>query len=243
MSNAQLSQPAVPVSHLLPIRAAIFDMDGLIVDSEPYWRDVETDVFLDLGVEIGSLMGHGLTMGMRVDEVVAYWRSRIGFEGPPDEVIVRRIVEGVAKRISEEAKLLDGASEALDFFDQLGIPIALATGSTSPVVNAVLNRFGLSNRFQAVCSAESERLGKPHPAVFLRTAAKLGVAPVDCVVLEDSLNGVIAGKAARMRVIAVPDRAAIADVRFAIADVRLSSLRELNSQAVAAVLGFPIAKN
>ena len=93
-------------------------------------------------------------------------------------------------------------------------------------------------RLQSVCSAIDDRLGKPHPAIFLRTAEALGVDPIECVVLEDSLNGCIAAKAARMRVISVPDPRFAEDSRFGIADVRLSSLVEIGGGEVADLLGI-----
>jgi len=214
-------------------------MDGLLVDSEPFWRDVEIDVFSAIGVDISPLLGQGLTMGMRVDEVVAFFRARLGWDEPTDEIIIGRIVEGMVDAIWKEAELLPGAVEAIDAMAARGLVTALASGSTPPIITAVLERFDLVHRFAVVCSAVDDRLGKPHPAIFLRTAEALGVDPIECVVLEDSLNGCIAAKAARMRVIAVPDSRFSADARFAIADARLSSLHEVSSQAIGELVGVP----
>lgn len=230
--------PRVEPSALEAVQAAIFDMDGLLVDSERYWRAVEIEVLAGHGIDVAPLMGHGLTMGMRVDEVVAFWRTRLGFETPSDTELVEVIVAGVAGAIREGAVLMPGALEALELFESAGVRIGLATGSTAPVVDAVLERFGLAGRFEAICSAEQEHLGKPHPAVYLSAARALGVAAPLCVALEDSLNGVIAAKAARMRVIAVPDARVAGDERYSIADVRLGSLGELDSPEVARVLGL-----
>ncbi len=224
-------------------RAAIFDMDGLLVDTEPYWRSVEVDVFAQLGVDITPLLGRGLTMGMRVDEVVAFFRARLGWEGPSDDEVARRIVGGIVTAIRDRAELLPGAVESLDLLAGYGLRVALASGSTPPVIDAVLDRFGLAGRFSVVSSAVDDRLGKPHPAIFLRTAAKLGVDAIECVVLEDSLNGCVAAKAARMRVVAVPDRRFADDDRFAIADVRLSSLEQLGESEVTALLGLEPARS
>jgi len=210
----------------IAVRAAIFDMDGLLVDSERYWRHVEIEVLARL------------TMGMRVDEVVAFWRAQLGFGGPDDAEIVDAIVSGVAEEIRRGAELMPGALEALELFVSSGLAVGLATGSTAPVLDAVLERFGLAGCFAAVCSAEQENLGKPHPAVYLRAAAELGIAPTDCVALEDSLNGVIAAKAARMRVIAVPESRVAHDPRYSIADVRLASLLDLDSPEVERLLGL-----
>ncbi len=218
--------------------AVIFDMDGLLVDSEPFWRRVEIGVFDAIGVDIRPLIGRGLTMGMRVDEVVAFFRSRLGFAGPADAELADRIVSGMVDAMNREAQLMPGALDALALCEQNGLKVALASGSTPPVIDAVLARFGLRERFAAVCSAAHVDLGKPHPAIFLRAAAKLGTDPSRCVVLEDSLNGCIAAKAARMGVIAVPDARHAGDPRFAIADLVLASLTELAGDLAGELLGL-----
>lgn len=229
---------AAPVGHYPRARAVIFDMDGLLVDSEPFWRDVEIEVFKAIGVEIAPLLEQGLTMGMRVDEVVAFFRSRLGWHGPDDAEVITQIVAGIVDAIWKEADLLPGAVEALDYFAERDLSIALASGSTPPVIDAVLQRFDLIDRFAAVCSAIDDRLGKPHPAIFLRTAEALGVDALECVVLEDSLNGIVAAKAARMRVVAVPDARFAGDPRFGIADLRLTSLLELPGPGLDELLGL-----
>jgi sugar-phosphatase len=221
-----------------PAQACIFDMDGLLVDSEPIWQAAHIAVLAELGVDVRPFVGSGLTTGMRVDEVIALWRSHQPWDGPSDAEVADRIVAAVAAAIRQSAVLLPGAREALDYCAGFGLVLALATGSTPPVVHAVLDRFDLRGRFAAVCSAEQDTHGKPHPAIFLRTAELLGLAPARCVVLEDSINGVIAAKAARMRVVAVPPAELAGDPRYAIADVQLKSLEEIGSPEVAELLGL-----
>lgn len=231
---------ATAVGHHPPARAAIFDMDGLLVDTEPFWREVEAGVFDALGADVRPLLANGLTAGMRVDEVVAFFRERLGVAGEDDAAVTGRIVEGVVAGIESGAELKPGALQALDLMAERGLALALASGSGMPVIDAVLGRFGLGGRFACVATALDDALGKPNPAVFLRTAGRLGVEPVACLVLEDSLNGCIAAKAARMRVIAVPEAHNQADERFAIADLRLGSLVELASVALDELLGGPV---
>ncbi len=229
---------ATPVTaRAAPAEACIFDMDGLLVDSEPIWQAAHIEVLGELGVDVGPLVGSGLTTGMRVVEVVALWRAHQPWTGPSDEEVTDRLVETVATMIRRRASLLPGAVEALDWCKSHGLAVALATGSTMPVVDAVLERFDLASRFAAVCSAQHDLLGKPHPAIFLRAAELLGVLPVRCAVLEDSINGIIAAKAARMRVVAVPPAELARDPRYAIADACIASLEEIGSPAVARVLG------
>jgi len=213
-------------------------MDGLLVDSEPFWRRVETDVFDALGVDIRPLIAGGATMGMRVDEVVGYFRELLDWGEPGDPELVRRIADGVVAAVWSEGALMPGALDALDYMAERGLTLALASGSTHPVIEAVLDRFDLRPRFAAVCSADDDTLGKPHPALFLRTAATIGAGALECVVLEDAVNGCIAAKAARMRVVAVPDPEHFADARFAIADAKLASLLELEDGRVERLLGL-----
>lgn len=220
-------------------RAVIFDMDGLIVDSEPFWRRVEASVFDEMGVDIRRFLGHGQTMGLRVDEAITFLCRAAGLVVDEDDVC-RRVVRGVVGAIESEAELLPGAEEALEACAGAGLGVALATGSTSPVIDAVLDRFALRHRFSAVLSAEDDPFGKPHPAIFLRAAAMLGVEAVACVVVEDSLNGCIAGKAARMGVIAVPAAEDADDPRYAIADLRLESLSSLLDGEAAVFLGLGV---
>lgn len=212
-------------------------MDGLLVDTERIWGRVQSEVLDEIGVDIRPLLGRGLITGMRADEAVALFRERIGFLGPDDDELARRIIEGVERAIPSEATLLDGAESALDFCDRNGLAVALASGSVEPVIDAVLDRFDLRKRFVAVVSAERVPLGKPHPGVLLLTASEAGVDPVRCVVVEDALNGCIAAKAARMRTIAVPEPGTESDPRWVIADLVLSSLREFDGPNVKALLG------
>ena len=119
----------------------------------------------------------------------------------------------------------------MDLARSLGLKVAVASSSSEELIAAALDRLGLRG-LDAVRSAAPETYGKPHPAVLLSTARELGLDPTACVVLEDSLNGVIAAKAARMRCVAVPEADQLEDPRFAIADVRLPSLERLAPEAL-----------
>ncbi|MGA8296971.1 MAG: hexitol phosphatase HxpB [Acidimicrobiales bacterium] len=214
----------------------IFDMDGLLVDTEPIWNRVQAEVLDTVGVDIRPLLGAGLITGMRADEAVALFRQRLGFDGSTDEKLADLVVQGVITAIPEEAKLFPGAAEALEYCEERGLALALASGSVDPVIEAVLDRFDLRRHFSVVVSAERVALGKPHPAVLLLTAEELGVDAGRCVVVEDAVNGCVAAKAARMAVVAVPEPGTEADPRWAMADVVLDSLRDFHSGAVDALL-------
>jgi mannitol-1-/sugar-/sorbitol-6-/2-deoxyglucose-6-phosphatase len=222
-----------PAARATSAAAVIFDMDGLLVDSEPIWNRVQAETLDQLGVDIRPLLRNGLITGMRSDEAVALFRERLRFEGPTDAELADAIVSGVITGIAEEAELFPGAREALSFCEERGLKLALASGSVMPVIDAVLDRFDLRRHFAVVVSAERVPLGKPHPAVLLLTADELGAEARRCVVVEDAVNGCVAAKAARMAVIAVPEPGTEDDARWALADLVLESLLDFPSAPVA----------
>jgi len=207
------------------MRAAIFDMDGLLIDSEPLWRRAEVEVFATVGVPLTEAMCEATT-GLRIDEVAAHWHRRQPWEGESVASVAGRIVERMIGLVAEEGAAQPGAHAAIDACARAGLTLALASSSPERLIDATLARLGLGERFVIRRSAEHEELGKPHPAVFLRTAEDLGVEAADCLVFEDSLNGVLAAKAARMTCVAVPERD---DPRFCIADRVLGSLEQVEA--------------
>jgi sugar-phosphatase len=207
--------------------AAIFDMDGLLIDSEPLWRRAEMAVFAGLGVELTEAMCERTT-GLRIDEVVRHWHGLTGpWPGAAPTEVVARIAERVVGLIRDEGTPKVGAREAVAAAREAGLRLGLASSSARSIIDAATARLGLETAFEAVCSASDEPWGKPHPAVYLATAARLGVAPTACLAIEDSLPGVIAAKAARMTCVAVPDVGADRLAPFAVADLVLGSLLEV----------------
>jgi len=204
----------------------IFDMDGVLIDSEPLWRRAEIELFAEVGVTL-SEEDCRRTQGLRIDEVVDWWAERRPWSGRSRQSMARSVVERVAELIREEAHPLPGASRALDVARRRGWRIALASSSPGHLIRAVLERFGWEGAFECTRSAENESHGKPHPAVYLSTAAALGLAPNVCVAIEDSGNGVLSASSAGMRCLAIPDPEAAGDPRFAIATARLDSLERL----------------
>ena len=210
----------------MSVQAVIFDMDGLLLDSEDFWQQAEFDMFSTLGVPLQKA-DTAKTLGWRCDNVVQYWYQQSPWQAPSLAEVAEAIIDRVITLIITQGKLLPGALQALQLCQKAGLPIALATSSNHKMMLAVLSHFELSHYFQATCSAEFLPLAKPHPQVYLNAAAALGVAPEHCLALEDSVTGVIAAKAARMRCFAVPDAAHQSDPRYGVADKVLSSLLEL----------------
>ncbi|RMI00128.1 MAG: hexitol phosphatase HxpB [Calditrichaeota bacterium] len=211
------------------IKAVIFDMDGLLIDSEPMWQQAEMAQFAKVGLELTPEMCTQTT-GMRIDEVIQHWYEQFPLNKQPlsREALKQHILDDVIDRIRKHGKPRPGVGYILDFFRDIGVKMALASSSHYRVINAVLDVLHIAHYFQVIHSAEEEPYGKPHPAVYLTTAEKLNVSPGECLAFEDSLNGVIAAKAARMRCVVVPPEAHLHDPRFALADLVLASLREFD---------------
>lgn len=209
------------------LRAVIFDLDGVLVDSEQLWRDAEIAVFGSLGIPLDDERCRETT-GLRVDEVVDHWCARSPW--PASRGGTRAVADAIVTemmRAMANALIIPGAADAVRFCAAHGARLAVASSSPSELIEVALDRVGLAPMIEVCHSAMDEEYGKPHPAVYLSAAAKLGVAPVECVAVEDSLIGVIAAKAARMRCVAVPERMAPA---FAAADVVVSGLGEFGPE-------------
>jgi HAD superfamily hydrolase (TIGR01509 family) len=189
------------MTELIEARAILFDMDGLLVDSEPLWAQVEGDFARarggDFTLELArACVGRGLQNTLRV------MSEAFGF--PVDiEKDSREIIDRFIGRAGELV-LKPGAEELLDEAEGR-VPIALGSSSSRRLVLAVLERVGVAKRFGSVVSGDDVPRPKPAPDIFAKCAADLGVAASGCVVLEDSLAGVRSGRAAGMRVIAVPE--------------------------------------
>lgn len=207
--------------------AVIFDMDGLLVDSEPLWRRAEIEVFAGVGVRLTE-EDCMRTTGLRIDAVVAFWQRERPWVGAEPQVLVEGIVTRVIELVHAEGVLMPGAVQALDFFAARGLPLGLASSSPRRLIDGVLACFGLSTRFSTVHSAEHEARGKPDPAVYLHTAERMGHEPRRCMAIEDSIPGVLAAAAAGMGCIAVPAPESRGDPRLRSATVVLGSLAEID---------------
>jgi mannitol-1-/sugar-/sorbitol-6-/2-deoxyglucose-6-phosphatase len=217
--------------------AAIFDMDGLLVDSEPVWHEVEIEVFGRHGVPL-TVERCLETKGMFLGEAVDHWYQRHPWYGATRQEVAAEIIDRMATRLAQEVELKPGADHALAYCRRRGAVLALASSSPRRLIDAAVGRLELAARFAVVHSAEDETAGKPDPAIFLTTARLLQVAPASCVVFEDSAAGVLAAKAAGMACVAVPERAPATDGRpepgapaaLARADVVLRSLADLDDE-------------
>lgn len=202
----------------LNFEAILFDMDGVLIDSEPFWRQAEVEIFSTVGVNL-TLEDCAETMGIRIDEVVAYRAPHAD-----QDKLVNAILDRMVDLVTEKGQPLAGAPETLARVAELGIPCGLATSSSYRLLHATLKALGMEKAFSIVHSAEEEEFGKPHPAVYMTAAKKLGFDPKVCLAIEDSVNGMVSAKAAQMPVIAAPEALVYDDPRFGLADIKVPRL-------------------
>lgn len=208
------------------MQAVIFDMDGVLIDSEPFWRQAELSVFHSYDVPLVEEHCRKMT-GTRIDQLVNYYLTYFKRKDLDPEKITNQIVDALIDLVNRYGHAMPGALEALSYFSSLNLPLALASSSSVLIIEAVLKKTGLESSFEVVHSGAMEIYGKPHPAVYLTTAEKLNADPYYCLAIEDAVNGVIAAKAARMKCLAVPEHNLLNDRRFGVADLILPDLKQL----------------
>ena len=211
------------------IQAIIFDLDGLLVNSEPLWRRAESIVFGQLGIALNEAE-LSETTGIRLDEVVRIRHRQHPWPSPSLPEVEQWILKELDQLILAEAGPTPGAMEVVRFFADRGLPMAVASSSPLHVIESQLGKLGLLDAFSILRSAEHEKLGKPYPGVYLRTAEALGVEARTCLAFEDSIPGLIAAKAANMRAVAVPDPEHDHAPGFGIADRVLTTLLDWNEE-------------
>jgi sugar-phosphatase len=184
-------------------RAAIFDMDGLLIDSEPLWKRAEREVFGAEGIEIDEAMA-AVTATMTTRQVAEHWYGVRPWREKSIEDVEAAVVARVADLIRAGSSTMPGVHETLALCARLGWRVGLASNSPSVLCQLVLHELGIDGCFQAVVSADHVESGKPDPAIYLLAARMLGVEPRECLVFEDSPTGVRAARAAGMSVVAIP---------------------------------------
>jgi sugar-phosphatase len=218
------------------MQAIIFDMDGVLIDSEPFWQDAEMQVFGEIGVPLSDA-DCASTMGLRTDEVVRYWFGRTPWTGPTVDEVSERIVDYVEGVVRRQGVALPGVAEALNAARSANLRVGLASSSPVRLIDTVCEVLQIREFFDAICSAANEARGKPHPDVYLTAATQLRLAPGSCLVIEDSLPGVQAAKAAGMIAVAIPPSHLFDAPGYDLADIKLRSMRDLELDQVASLFG------
>jgi len=211
----------------MQLNTVIFDMDGLLIDSEPLWNKAAQEVLLQYGVKL-SAQQYISTTGLRTKDFIDWWFSH--FELPVEKMVIAHndIVTRVTELIIQKGKPMPGIEHIFNFFIKQGFKIGLATSSAPVVIDAVVELLGIKKHLQAITSGDLLPYGKPHPQVYLNCAGELNSNPLQCLCFEDSFNGMIAAKAARMKCIVVPAVHESKDLKWNAADLRIGSLSNFN---------------
>ena len=205
------------------IRAVVFDLDGLLFDTENLWAEEEAQMLVDHGVAYAAV-DRLATVGQTIDTSVAYFARRIGLPTSAIPALRRELTQRVRAAMVERLQPLPGAIELVRALASAGVPLGIASNNDKDLALFALEVAGIADAFDVVVSAEEVERPKPAPDVYLRACAALRVAPSEVLALEDSSSGIAAAHAAGMLVYAVPQ---FAETDVSAADRVLTSLEEL----------------
>jgi HAD superfamily hydrolase (TIGR01509 family) len=212
------------------IEAVVFDLDGLLIETEEIWDEVREALARERGGRWSDSAQRDM-MGMSSTEWSRYMHETVGLAEAPEE-INELVVERMAERYRSRLPLLPGAVEAVERI-AAGWPLGVASSSNRRLIDLVLELSGLAPKFRATVSSEEVPRGKPAPDVYLEAARRLGVEPADAAAVEDSESGIRSALAAGMRVVAIPNRSfRPSEEALDLADVVLDSLAELTPAAI-----------
>ena len=207
------------------VKAAIFDLDGLLINSEPLWEEAQMFVYTLIGVELDPSIFNNVK-GFRLEEAVGYVYQHHPWEELSTQYVANMIVNEVERLVLKKGEALPGIENVFSILRKNGVRVALASSSFHRIIKAALKRLNMENEFELISSGQDCIYGKPNPEIYIKTCISLDLEPWECLVFEDSLNGVIAGKAAKMKVVAVPEKRLGIDLRFSIADYVLETLED-----------------
>jgi HAD superfamily hydrolase (TIGR01509 family) len=219
------------MGHVSEIEAVVFDLDGILVQSEELWDAARRELAAEHGIEWPPGATDAM-MGMSSKEWSRYVHDEVGVPDPPEE-INRKVLERLVERYRRDLPWIPGAQEAVR---RIGarFPLGLATSSNREVIDIVVEAGGFSDLLAVTLSSEEVDRGKPAPDVYREVMRRMGVDPASTAAVEDSTNGLLAASAAGMRVIAIPNDAhPPAEKGLAVADVVLDSLDELTPEVIA----------
>jgi mannitol-1-/sugar-/sorbitol-6-/2-deoxyglucose-6-phosphatase len=220
---------------MLKFKAVIFDMDGVLINSEPLWKIAEKEVFSSLGVKVTDELVH-ITSALTAQEVCAFWYKRYPWQGKTFDQVEDDVVARVIELIGEHDTKMPGVKDILDFCKSKGLKIGLASNSSHNLIEVVLEKVGIKHYFDFISSAQDVEKGKPNPAVYLFAAKNLGVTPDECIVFEDSIIGIAAAKSAGMTVVAVPAEEDFEKTDFELADYKIKSFEDSEIYSIVKIL-------
>lgn len=209
------------------LQALLFDCDGVIADSEHYWNEIDREHLAAFGVPDydGRFKAH--IIGKSFALSIGFYRDAFGIEAPLDEMSRQR-TEVAGRFYSQHIPLYPGVVEILTRCRAMNLKLALATSSVGALVRPFLVRHDIERFFDFIVTGEQVENGKPHPDIYLKAAAGVDCAPANCLVIEDALSGLQAGRAAGARTVAIPDPRWLDPAQFAgKCDFQIENLSEL----------------
>jgi HAD superfamily hydrolase (TIGR01509 family) len=186
-------------------RAVIFDLDGVLADSEPWWNQIDAQLLKEYGADYNGEY-HEEVLGVSFPIAVEFYKKAFNISAPTTKEMMKRRGEIATEFFANRVGLFPNTREALEELRRLPVRLGLATSSVSASARPFLDRHQLTQFFEVIVTGDEIERGKPEPDIYLVTAKKLGVPASECLVIEDSLSGIAAAKAAHMRVAAIPDR-------------------------------------
>jgi mannitol-1-/sugar-/sorbitol-6-/2-deoxyglucose-6-phosphatase len=209
-----------------PFHAVIFDLDGVLADSEPWWNQIDAKLLAEHGIGYRGEY-HQNVLGVSYQVAVEFYKNAWHISASVEELIRRR-GEIATDFFANRVDLFPSAKRTLEQLREMKLPLAVATSSLSASARSFIDRTGIRNLFSVVVTGDEVQQGKPHPDIYLRAAKKLGISPGACLVIEDALAGIAAGKAANMRVAAIPDTRFVDPRKYDMkADYLLGNLSEI----------------
>lgn len=212
----------------MQLNTVIFDMDGLLIDSEPLWGEAALEIFNRYNFQLTAAQ-YATTTGMRTKEFVEAWFNYYKIDARHNAGAESAILQSVVDKVAAKAKPMPGVEHIFNFFIERNFKIGMATSSGKPLIDVVVDKLGIRKYLQSIESAAHLPYGKPHPQVYLNCAEALGSHPTQCICFEDSFNGLIAAKAARMKCVVIPAPQDRKNEKFNAADLKISSLVNFNS--------------
>lgn len=209
----------------MSINTIIFDMDGLLIDSEPLWYEAAQESFATFGISIDQ-DAYNQTTGLRTREFLHHWFTHFGVNLAHIEKTDKDITTRVIEKVIQKGNVMPGVHQSISMVQNAGLKIGLASSSPMSLIERVVEKLELNNAFAVLTSAEALPYGKPNPQVFINCAMALNSHPTECLCVEDSFNGMIAAKAARMKCLVVPHPEQFMQERWNIADKKLFTLSE-----------------
>jgi sugar-phosphatase len=215
----------------MALNTVIFDMDGVLIDSEPFWEQAGQETLARFDVELSKEQYYSTT-GLRTREWIDWWFSYFDIDKKFSKEAEVSIVEKAIEKIKGHAVAMPGVEYIFEFFVERNFTIGLATSSPMALIDVVADKLGIRKLIKAFSSAEELPHSKPHPQVYMNCAEKLSISPLECICFEDSFNGMISVRAARMKCVVIPTAIQLDLPHWAAANLKLESFHGFDDRAL-----------